>query len=282
MMSLVRPPAHADFAAESAEHLDELRVIAEAGTAIGSNHFKNRTLWSKPKHKKALVGEAGEVLNATDAGLPIGLAKCAWCEQHFEWKRQLDVEHYRPKAEVTRWEGSPPLVSNKPPEQIWVSDGYWWLAFDWTNYSLACGPCNQGWKRSLFPVREPREAHAEGMEAREHVLLLDPMSPFRTSEHFSWTHLGFMNPESDRGEATIITCGLNRSPLVALRAKAARNARQALQSFERVVETPSLAKPHLRTLRELCDPTSEFAGMSRWWVEYTLGWTWEQLVEAAS
>lgn len=33
------------------------------------------------------------------------LTKCAWCERHCEWKRQLDVEHYRPKAAVTHWEG---------------------------------------------------------------------------------------------------------------------------------------------------------------------------------
>lgn len=85
-------------------------------------HFEKRQLWKDPKHKQVLVGNIARP------------TKCAWCERHCEWQRQLDIEHYRPKAEVTRWDGSPPLVSDHPPKQVRVSDGYWWLAFDWDNY----------------------------------------------------------------------------------------------------------------------------------------------------
>jgi hypothetical protein len=189
MMSLARPTAHADFVAESQAYLLALQTIAAGGTPIGGKHFEPRKLWSVAKHKAALVG-ASTILT-----------KCAWCEQHCEWRRQLDVEHYRPKAAVTRWEGSPPLVSDVPPDQVPVSGGYWWLAFDWNNYSLACGPCNQGWKRNLFPVRGPRAPYREDMEAHEAALLVDPMSSFRTADHFSWDKLGIMNAASDRGEA---------------------------------------------------------------------------------
>lgn len=269
MLSLVRPDAHADFAAASSSRLDALRAIATGPVTIDGKHFKGRELWKVPKHKEKLVGD-----------LKIPTTKCAWCERHCEWKRQLDVEHYRPKAEVTRWEGSPPLVTNVPPKEVPVSSGYWWLAFAWSNYSLACGPCNQGWKRSLFPVREPRAPYGPGMETQEIALLIDPMSPFRTADHFSWTPLGIMNAESERGAATIITCGLNRDPLVALREKTARNV---LGELDRLWRTRSSGTggPHLRALRELCAPASEFAGMNRWWVERTTGWTWEQLAEAA-
>jgi hypothetical protein len=268
MLSLVRPMAHADFAEESRLHLGALRTIAAGGPAVGGRYFDGRELWKVAKHKETLVGIART------------LTKCAWCEKHFEWKRQLDVEHYRPKAAVTRWEGSPPLVSNTPPRQVPVSGGYWWLAFDWNNYSLACGPCNQGWKRNLFPVREPRPLYAEGMEVHEVALLLDPMSVFRTADHFSWTPLGIMSAESEQGAATIVTCGLNREALVALRARTTRSVLGEIGRLQRALHTPETIARHLRSLRELCAPASEFAGMNRWWVENKIGWTWERLVTA--
>jgi hypothetical protein len=120
------------------------------------------------------------------------------------------------------------------------------------------------------------------MELQEAALLLDPMSPFRTAEHFSWTELGIMNPESDRGAATIITCGLNRDRLVALRQRTARTVRDEIERLRRALRTPDAAAQHLRALRELCAPESQFAGMNRWWVEREAGWTWETLSMATS
>jgi hypothetical protein len=266
MMSLVRPPPRADFATKSQMYLGELRAIAAGGASIGNRHFDERKLWSVARHKEALVGAAS-------------LTKCAWCEKHFEWKRDLDVEHYRPKAAVTRWEDSPPLVTSVPPEQVIISDGYWWLAFDWNNYSLACAPCNQGWKRNLFPVRGARAPYGPGMEAHEVGLLLDPMSSFRTSDHFSWTELGEMRAVSDEGAATIITCGLNRPQLVELRRRVARNVLDELVALHRGFHDAHARQRHLRVLRELCATESEFAGMNRWWVERQVGWTWERLVD---
>jgi hypothetical protein len=268
MLSLVRPVAHADFAARAQDHLGALRAITASGMTIGGKHFEPRELWKVPKHKKALVGD------------PSALTKCAWCELHFGWKRQLNVEHYRPKSEITCWEGLPPLVSDQPPKEVFVSSGYWWLAFDWNNYSLACSTCNQGWKRNLFPVRGARALYGEGMELHEIPLLLDPMSPFRTADHFSWTELGIMNAESERGEATIIALGLNRRDLVALREKTVRSVRHEIERLRRALRTPDAAKRHLRALRELCAPESQFAGMNRWWVEGEAGWTWETLSTA--
>jgi hypothetical protein len=270
MLSLVRPAARADFAAEASAHLDVLRDLADRQTTIHGEHFKERELWKVRKHKKELVGE------------PRSFSKCAWCERHREWKRELNVDHYRPKAAVTRWEGSPPLVSDVPPKEVLVSSGYWWLAFEWINYSLACGPCNQGWKRNLFPVREPREPYRVGMEADEVALLLDPMSPFRTADHFSWTDLGIMNAMSERGAATIITCGLNRAELVRLRAGTAGNVLAEIGRLQRALRAATAAEGHLRTLRALCAPESEFAGMNRWWVERTMGWTWDVLLAATA
>lgn len=62
--------------------------------------------------------------------------KCCYCERKREL-RELDVEHYRPKAQVT----------DEPTHK-----GYWWLAYNWYNYLLACSPCNGSFKRNHFPL----------------------------------------------------------------------------------------------------------------------------------
>ena len=118
MLSFARPGAHKDFATEATRLLDDVRKeIVKRGTPH-SDHFKGRDLWAGSwkgdgRHKMTLSG--GHAL----------LAKCAWCERVRDVKRELDVEHYRPKVLVTRWDGDPPQVSDKPPKEIDVGPGYW-------------------------------------------------------------------------------------------------------------------------------------------------------------
>src|SRR5256885_1574177 len=104
MLSLVRAQPHSAFSAEAARLLAQVRALV-AAQGVHSDCFRGRELWRAgwspdARHKKMLVGGVTEFV------------KCAWCERHREWKRELDVEHYRPKTEVTRWEGSPPEVAD--------------------------------------------------------------------------------------------------------------------------------------------------------------------------
>lgn len=54
--------------------------------------------------------------------------KCAYCESFYAGVHPVDVEHYRPKGEVSG-----------------VRDhrGYWWLAMDWHNLLPSCIDCNR-------------------------------------------------------------------------------------------------------------------------------------------
>lgn len=160
--------------------------------------------------------------------------------------------------------------------EIRISDGYWWLAFEWSNYALACDACNQTWKRNLFPVVEPRVPYGQGMEHHETSLLLDPMSEFDADDHFCWDSFGYMHPRSPEGEATIITCGLNRAPLVEARRKTTHNLHTEIERFRRAAQMHAhdTADRHLRSVRALCAPESEFARMNRWWVQETMHWRW--------
>lgn len=76
---------------------------------------------------------------------------CAYCLT----ERPLDVEHFRPKA------------------------GYWWLAYDATNYVLACTACNRDRKGTQFPL-QPGSVRVtydtRDTLAREERVLLDPVN----------------------------------------------------------------------------------------------------------
>ncbi|WP_437973044.1 hypothetical protein WMF11_29175 [Sorangium sp. So ce295] len=277
MMPWKRPVAHEDFAGDADKVLDDVRaeITGRNGVPHG-DMFKNRELWTaswqrgkqrRGLHKEALLGHE------------LWLPKCVWCEQQRPGKRELDVEHYRPKVRITEWVGEPHFVSDTPPREVDVGPGYWWLAFHWNNYSLSCKTCNQGWKRNLFPVTPPRPTCVEGVEATERPLLLDPGSAFRTRDHFRWTIDGFLAPMSPEGYATIVTCGLNRNDLVVRRSKIALKTSKALDDFVKALRCHDVNAQRRvwQELGELGSRSAEFTSMVRWLVEERLHHPWDDL-----
>jgi len=57
--------------------------------------------------------------------------KCWYCET-FSERATADVDHFRPKAGITCDRAE---ISNH--------DGYYWLAYEWTNYRYSCQRCNR-------------------------------------------------------------------------------------------------------------------------------------------
>lgn len=91
----------------------------------------------------------------------LSLGKC-WFSEVRELYSHSDVEHFRPKKEVKAIDGT-------------VKDGYWWLAFDYTNYRL-CGNVGNRKKGGWFPLQAGSlvsrfDNRCEESEAR---YLLDP------------------------------------------------------------------------------------------------------------
>lgn len=91
--------------------------------------------------------------------------KC-WYSEARDLFSVLEVEHYRPKNRCKR-------VSRGA-----VSDGYWWLAFDWANYRL-CGKVGNAKKGDFFPLAagSPVAAYQGITVLNEIPLLLDPACP---------------------------------------------------------------------------------------------------------
>lgn len=190
--------------------------------------------------------------------------KCCFCE-----RRQLgDVEHFRPKSGSQQADGQPLL---RP--------GYYWLAYDWANLYFACGPCNQRFKRNLFPLGNPtRRARSHHDDtAAEEPLLLDPAGdPER--------HIGFREEVAyavdgnPKGRATIDVLRLNREDLRETRQAHLARVTLVLKLLERLAAVagrltsegrpvpPELVEQEAEVRAELVryrSDRAEFLGMTR-------------------
>ena len=192
--------------------------------------------------------------------------KCAYCESKVDNTGPIDVEHYRPKAEIELPNGR----SKRP--------GYYWLAADWTNLLPSCNDCNRERGQKLadgteavvgkgirFPLAdEGRRASVPGDEIHEAPLLLDPCDPSTDpSDHLDFFKEGLVRPTtvagipSLRGTATIEVVALQRLGLVNAREQqrtwirfAIGNLREAIEDFDSA-PTTRLQVRIMRRLREL-------------------------------
>jgi hypothetical protein len=110
--------------------------------------------------------------------------KC-WFSEARDLFSVLEVEHYRPKKRCKR-------VARGA-----VSDGYWWLAFDWSNYRL-CGKIGNARKGDFFPLAQgsPIAAHNGLSVLNEIPLLLDPACP-GDPDLLSFNEDGACGPHAD-------------------------------------------------------------------------------------
>lgn len=162
--------------------------------------------------------------------------KCAFCESFIMSTDYGDVEHYRPKAEVTQANPENMLLEQKVPEH----PGYFWLSQTWENLFLSCKSCNQAYKGNYFDV-VPALGHGgggvfprllpDGQHIFEVPMLLDPsmdggLSPrdvlwFDPSTAKAVPRAGGpSNQETNlaRAKRTIDIVGLNRPRLLQARA----------------------------------------------------------------
>lgn len=283
MLPWTRPDPHTEFEADARALLAAFREAVADGKTH-SEAFESRKIWSGTwKRRQQQAGLHKKKL----AGPLRWTTKCVWCERLRDLSRELDVEHYRPKGGLSEWQGNPAPVSDTPPPEKHLNPAaYWWLAFSWHNFTLACKTCNQGWKRNLFPVEAPRSPCVEGVERHEKPLLLDPASScFRARDHFRWEVLsGIIEGVSPQGRATIITCGLNRRELLDRRAKIAHETYSTSERFVRANRREDWASVDKASERlvELASITAEFTSMTRWIIEETTALTWHELENISS
>jgi len=207
MQGLTAPPA---WEAKAKRTLDAVRAAVAASTErVFTMH------WTEDAVRDLLLELVG--------------VKCWYCETLIV-RADVTVDHYRPKSEVLDVPGHP---------------GYWWLAYDVSNYRIACKHCNSGGAR-YNGVREGRAKGSQfpligGTRARtsvddveyEQPLLLDPAHPgdpdllgFDTAGYARRSNTPYSQAEAKRGlcraDETIRILALNDSHLVPLRSRLMR------------------------------------------------------------
>lgn len=215
--------------------------------------------------------------------------KCAYCESRYIATQPMDVEHFRPKSEITDLDGGPP-----------IRPGYYWLASEWANLLPSCIDCNrprnhQGpngeivrlGKATLFPLapKSPRARFGESIEA-ERPLLLDPCRD-RPEDYLIFSegvaeHSSTPSSPIDaaiRVAASITVYGLNRTELVQERLRVLldlrrrfhliRNLTVALEKVRRISPEPpgvalslaDLVSHEVDALWRMAEPTQPYSLM---------------------
>lgn len=92
-------------------------------------------------------------------------SKCAFCEKPLENRIEQDVEHFRPKSEVTQWTPPQDLIDAgvvvKQPADGEPEMGYRFLAYHPFNYAASCKNCNSVFKGNFFPLGKSRKTEAK-------------------------------------------------------------------------------------------------------------------------
>ena len=141
-----------------------------------------------------------------DALIEAQHGKCCFCERKVF--NDGDVEHFRPKGGVRE---SPGSTLEKP--------GYYWLAYEWTNLFLSCGPCNSRNKRNMFPLADgSTRSRCHGDDcSTELPIFIDP-SMENPELLIGWrSEVPFAVSADPRATATIRALGLDRPALREIR-----------------------------------------------------------------
>ena len=214
--------------------------------------------------------------------------KCGYCERMVTGYG--DIEHYWPKKAVQKLKERgverPYLHSTlgrkyfKYPEKGAYDSGYWWLAYSWDNFMLACKLCNQAWKSALFPVRYGhRRRPKEGDEKKKDPYVLDPYGSRDPAEHLAFTKLGAVRALTRYGTETIEVCGLWRPSVIRSRLEKAKKVYQKIAQFLEVSRAGGDTRLILEDIFELGDERWIHAGMVRIMYTQLTAQTWDALRE---
>lgn len=202
-------------------------VLAEADSKSAKERAKAKEHYRDPNcvAYNFRVYKDKEVLKALNA---LFKNKCAYCESSYQATSPTDIEHFRPKGNV----------SNTPGHK-----GYWWLASTWSNLLPSCILCNREQHNELhdftntglklsniksgkldhFPLAGSYRAFTETDDlAQEDPLLIDPTRR-DPAKYLTWKKMKDLQVIVPLNEADATTryartsiqiYGLNRRPLV--------------------------------------------------------------------
>lgn len=241
MIKILRTPAPHFLASET---VTDARQILESG--VGKAERQERLRFD-PSLLMEVKADLLEMCNG----------KCAYCESKIDASRG-EVDNFRPKA------GARGLDSKE-----YAPLHYWWLAYEWENLLIACGICNQKYKRDYFPLEDESYRAASGAMGKELIaeraLLINPTLD-DPREHLKFEHSGIIEALSTKGKVTIEILGLNRTELVDRRKQEAGKLQNGLLLMQSATElNTSLVGEFVAYIRDLFSdtPYPEYAAQLR-------------------
>lgn len=154
---LIQLPVHLPARWHSISTRQITKVRSLATHSLRSTYIKKHGNWSL--FKECLENASGH--------------KCWYCEAK-STRAPFDVDHFRPKLGITV-DGA----------KLAGHDGYYWLAYKWSNFRLSCQRCNRPEKDDVetlygkaneFPIQDESQrcSHPTGSLLSESSRLLDP------------------------------------------------------------------------------------------------------------
>lgn len=258
MIKYTRPQEPNDFANKVAEARANLEISAP-NRKLTKEDFP--PLWSDFK----------------DVFVQAQHGKCFFCEGRVTATHYGDVEHFRPKAAITL--PGPGITGKKGKKTIPVSAaGYWWLAYDWDNYSLSCQLCNQQHKKNHFPTVPQIPPTGPNRGNPEEALILNAFDDEDFEAAWEISESGLLIDRNEKGKQTWIVCGLNRDPLVEARREKALRVNDLLNLLGSAEEVGELAMQELcvKMIKKEGADESEYAAVARATVTRMLNVSWNE------
>ena len=224
--------------------------------------------WGKYKHIFAAAQHQG---------------KCAYCETIVQAGMSGDIEHFRPKAFCQGLHSpmSRDDTGGRPPKRKTMHEegGYWWLAYDWSNYLYSCSRCNSTWKKNQFPIQGNRVTQGGKLDT-ERPLLLNPFDD-DPEPHLEFdANTGQVRGRSVQGQATIDVCGLDRKSLETQRATKGAKLRRRRDEYLVALSNRdyAAARNSLRAMLDECRDEEPYAGLARDFVKHQIGLNYGDLL----
>jgi uncharacterized protein (TIGR02646 family) len=153
--------------------------------------------------------------------------KC-WYSESINDFAHCHVDHFRPKLKA--------LDENSDDQ-----GGYWWLAFDWTNYRYS-GPAGNVRKKDYFHVSANKAMNQNDSLENEDVRFLDPAEP-GDPDKLKYNSEGLISPKNEnkttrdfvQAEYTIRRMNLNMEGLVEGRRDKYRRAASLIREIDRLL-----------------------------------------------
>ncbi len=206
--------------------------------------------------------------------------KC-WYSEANDVFSHYHVEHFRPKKAAKDINGKD-------------KGGYWWLAFNWTNYRL-CGAVGNTKKGDKFAVRSNKANSETDIIDDEITFFLDPIV-FADTLLISFNDIGEILPisvcEKDwnyiRVKYTIDNLNLNYPPLCEARKKKWNDVQRIIYEVQKLLNsynlTPSVAtkttiQSKMADLKQMVSKESEFSATASACL-YSSGLDWARRIAA--